>query len=122
MRSSRREGGRCRYPRERWNSVVNKAPLTARANRIIGGCAPGAYLGHIQQRHGIADDRMDGILASHAASLALHRANDCDAFLRTRAGALLDLVERTTGRTISGRDSDETVGAFGGPLPPRAAP
>jgi hypothetical protein len=30
-------------PKERWNSVVNKAPLTAKTNRTIGGQAPSAY-------------------------------------------------------------------------------
>lgn len=109
------------YPRERWNSVVNKAPLTARTNRIIGGRAPSAYLGNIQEQHGIANNRMDSILVSHAASPELMRADNFDGFIRARAGSLLDLVEKATGKQISGRDSEETVNAFGGQIPPRCA-
>ncbi len=107
-------------PRERWNSVVNKAPLTARTNRIIGGRAPSEYLRTIQERHGIANDRMDSILVSHAATPTLMRVDNFDGFIQARAGALLDLVEKATGKQISGRDSEQTITEFGGALPPRA--
>ena len=107
------------YSKDQWNSVVNKAPLTARTNRAIGGRAPSEYLAVIQQRHDIGDARMDAILRSHAVDPAHIRTDDFDAFLRARAGALLKLVENATGKQISGRDSDETVKAFGGPLPAR---
>jgi len=108
-----------KYPREHWNSIVNKAPITARTNRIVGGHAPSVYLAQIQQRHRITNKRMDDILVSHAVSPTQMRTDDFDGFLRTRAGALLDLVEKATGKQISGRDSEETVSAFGGALPPR---
>jgi hypothetical protein len=35
------------WPKGRWNCVVNKAPLTARTNRSIGGRAPSEYLATI---------------------------------------------------------------------------
>ena len=108
-----------KLPRERWNSVVNKAPLTARTNRIIGGRAPSIYLSRIQEQHGIQDERMNNILASHAVNPALMRADNFAEFIKTRAGVLLDLVEKATGKQISGRDSEETVTAFGGPVPIR---
>jgi hypothetical protein len=98
---------------------VGKAPLTARTNRIIGGRAPSTHLSHIQEQHGIPDDRMNNILVSHAVNPALMRADNFDGFIQARAGALLDLVEKATGKQISGRDSEKTVTAFGGPVPPR---
>jgi len=107
------------YEKDRWNSIVNKAPLTARTNRTIGGRAPSEYLALIQQRHRIGDDRMNAILSSHAVDPVHIRADDFEEFLRTRAGALLDLVETATGKQISGRDSEETIKAFGGVLPGR---
>lgn len=107
------------YEKDRWNSIVNKAPLTARTNRTIGGRAPSEYLALIQQRHRIADDRMNAILSSHAVDPVHIRADDFEAFLRARAGTLLDLVETATGKRISGRDSEETIKAFGGALPER---
>lgn len=62
---------------------------------------------------------MNSILVSHAVLPEHIRSDDFDAFLRARSGALLDLVEKATGKQIAGRDSDETINAFGGPLPTR---
>jgi type I restriction-modification system DNA methylase subunit len=39
-----------------------------------------------------------------------------DGFLRQRATALLSLVERATGKQVTGQDSDEAKAAFGGSL------
>lgn len=104
------------YPRLRWNSIVNKAPLTSRTNRAIGGRAPSVYLASIQSRHGIPDARMDEILRTHGIEPALLRQDDFDAFIRARAAMLLGLVEKATGKQVTGRDSDEVKAAFGGPL------
>jgi hypothetical protein len=105
-----------KYPRSRWNSIVNKAPLTSRTNRAIGGRAPSVYLGSIQKSHQIDSARLDRILETHLIDLALLRQDNFEAFLRARASALLGLVEKATGKQVSGRDSDEAQAAFGGPL------
>lgn len=104
------------YPRARWNSIVNKAPLTAKTNRAIGGRAPSTYLESIQSRHGIPAERMDDILRTHLIEPALLRQDDFEGFLRQRASALLDLVEQATGKQVTGRNSDEVKAAFGGSL------
>ena len=44
------------------------------------------------------------------------RQGDFDGFLRQWAVLLLDMIEKATGKTISRRDSDETVMAFGAAL------
>jgi len=105
-----------KFSRSMWNSIVNKAPLTARTNRVIGGRAPSAYLDTIQRNHKIDDQRMNEILKSHLINPAALRTDDFDRFLRLRATALLDLVERGTGKQVTGRDSEDTVSAFGAPL------
>ena len=110
-----------RYPRQRWNSVINKAPITARTNRIIGGNAPSRYLASIENNYGVAPGRLDEIIATHRISHLLLRADDFDGFIRDRACQLLDLVERAIGKAIVGRDSDEVVDAFAGPLLGRGA-
>ncbi|MBP8258414.1 MAG: DUF262 domain-containing protein [Verrucomicrobia bacterium] len=104
------------YPRLRWNSIVNKAPLTSRTNRAIGGRAPSGYLGSIQNKHSIIDTRMDEILRTHGIEPVLLRQDDFDAFIRARATALLGLVEKATGKQVTGRDSEQVQAAFGGPL------
>jgi hypothetical protein len=44
------------------------------------------------------------------------RTDDFDGFIRLRAASLLDLIESATGKAVSGRDSDDTIKAFGGAL------
>lgn len=104
------------YSDKLWNSVVNKSPLTARTNRIIGGSAPSIYLSSLERNHNVPQGRQDEILFSHAIDASLLRADDFHGFIRHRASRLLDLIEEATGKTISGRNSEEVVHAFGGPL------
>jgi len=104
------------YPRQRWNSVVNKAPITARTNRILGGNAPSKYIASIETNHGVAPDRLDQIFSTHLVTPALIRADSFDAFLRDRAARLLDLVEKAMGKAVVGRDAEDVVEAFGEPL------
>ncbi len=103
-------------PKARWNCVVNKAPLTAKTNRSIGGRAPSEYLATIEKRPSMTTIRLDEILATHAITPALLRGDDFDGFMRARATRLLDLIDEAMGKSISGRDSDEVKAAFGGPL------
>lgn len=105
-----------KLPREKWNSVVNKAPLAAGTNRFISGDAPSIYLSRIQKNKGLSETDLDNFLLSHAIPVPEVRADDFDSFIRLRASALLDLIESATGKAVSGRDSDETKKAFGGVL------
>jgi hypothetical protein len=105
-------------PRQKWNSVINKAPLSARSNRVIGGNAPSVYLSSIQRNYHVSENRLYYILRSHLIDSARLRADDFHGFLVHRAGALLDLIERATGKSISGRTAEETVKAYGAALVP----
>lgn len=105
-----------KYDRERWNSVVNKAPLTAKTNRIIGGHAPSTYLASLERNHKLEVDRLNEILVSHLVEPALLRSDDFDRFIRHRASRLLDLIEAATGKTVTGRDAPEVIEAFGASL------
>ncbi|MDD2464133.1 MAG: DUF262 domain-containing protein [Desulfobulbus sp.] len=105
-----------KLPREKWNSVVNKAPLAAGTNRFISGDAPSLYLSRIQKNKQVSSDNLDDFLASHAIPIPELRSDDFDGFIRCRASALLQLIEGATGKAISGRESEETAKAFGGTL------
>lgn len=109
-----------KLPREKWNSVVNKAPLAAGTNRFIGGDAPSAYLARIEKDKKVAQNDLDAFLTSHAIPVQALRADDFDAFIRQRAAALLKLIEQATGKAVAGRDSEETIKAFGDKLPTSA--
>lgn len=91
-------------PAGRYNSIINKAPLSARTNRMIGGNAPSDYLERVQKSAEIAPDRMDDIIRSHVADPAAMRANDFEAFHDAREQALLDRIEQAMGKAVLGRD------------------
>jgi hypothetical protein len=84
----------------RCDSIVNKTPLSARTNRMIGGNAPSVYLARIQKSAGIDERRMNEILQSHVIDPYLLRADDFDAFWKQRAEALLTRIEKAIGKTI----------------------
>lgn len=100
-------------PRQKWNSIINKTPLSLRTNRILGGDRPSVYLNRVARDKGVFRESMDAILHTHMIDPVLLRADDFDNFIVSRARALLDLIEKATGKPISGRDSEEVVKAFG---------
>lgn len=99
-----------------WNSVINKAPLTSRTNRILGGNAPSTYIRTIENSYSVEPQHLDTHLESHLIAPGLLRNDKFELFIRDRAANLLDLIEKAMGKSISGRDSDEVVGAFGDSL------
>ncbi len=105
-----------KYSRGLWNSSVNKAPLSAKTNRKIGGKAPSVYLTTIERESKMDSTRLDTILKTHKIAPALLRSDDFEDFIRDRASNLLDLIEKAMGKNISGRDSDEVIHEYGGAL------
>lgn len=101
---------------QKWNSIVNKGALSSRTNRILGGHKPSTYIQTIQRQYGVEATRLDDILESHLIDPSALRTDDFVGFILKRAGLLLDLIQSATGKTIVGRDSEETVTAFGGVL------
>ena len=84
-----------------YNSIINKTPLSARTNRIIGGNLPSTYLEKLQRICNIGEARMDEILASHLIDPALLRADNFESFYDSRRSKMLELIERATGRSIA---------------------
>jgi hypothetical protein len=104
---------------EVYNSVVNKTPLSARTNRIIGGVAPSAYLCRLekggQQSPPIAADRLQSILRTHEISVALLDGNNFSAFFDDRRERLLKLIETAMGKPavredVAPPESDDRYG------------
>ena len=105
-----------KLPKEKWNSIVNKTPLTYSTNREIGGAAPSAYLKRIEKKGQVSPDTLDQYLESHLIGVSACRGDSFDAYFIRRAAALLDRIEAAAGKPIAGRDSEPVVQAFGGPL------
>lgn len=104
------------YDKRKWNSVVNKTPLSARSNREIGGKAPSVYLSRLEKKGSVSSVDLDQYVESHWIDHCMLRGDDFQNFITDRAKKLLIAIETATGRAISGKDSDEVKQAFGVPL------
>jgi hypothetical protein len=89
-------------PRKRYNSIINKTPISYKANRMIGGAAPSVYLQKIQKHKQVQlkDSGMDEILKSHLIPADSLRLDDFDLFYQTRKTSLLSLIERIMGKQL----------------------
>jgi len=105
-----------KYKRSLWNSSVNKAPLSSKTNRIIGGKAPSVYLNNIEKQSDMESTRLDEILKTHKIAPDLIRSDEFENFIRDRASKILDLIEASMDKKISGRDSDEVIHEYGDAL------
>jgi len=96
--------------KDRYDSILNKTPISYKANRKIGGDAPSRYLHRIQQEKQVAltDTEMDQLLASHALSPDLLRKDAFDDFIEDRRRSLSRLVETAMGKAVVqvGEDGD----------------
>ena len=101
-----------KLPMRKWNSVVNKTPIYASTNRSIGGRAPSEYIKTMKNK-GLSDDQVVNAISSHKINYVLLAADDFDAYFVDRAIKLLNRIEKATGKSIAGRDSEETIREFG---------
>ena len=88
--------------KQRYDTIVNKTPISYKANRMIGGSAPSVYLqklqDHTQVQFGSVE--MDEILASHCIPPEQLRKDDFDSFYSERKQALLKLISTAMGKQV----------------------
>ncbi|MGV9367689.1 GmrSD restriction endonuclease domain-containing protein [Amycolatopsis sp. NPDC003731] len=102
----------------RYNSIVNKTPLTARTNRIIGGRPPSVYLRGLAKNAETTPETIDRNVRSHQVSAADLRNDDFETVVSQRERALLSLISRVMGKEVQ-TDSpvdNELRGVFSGGL------
>ncbi len=89
-------------PGEQCDSILNKTPLSYKANRKIGGEAPSVYLRKIQQHEQVRlqDHQMDRLLETHALDPLPMRNDDFMAFTESRRQRLLSLISRAMGKAV----------------------
>ncbi len=87
---------------DRYDTIVNKTPISYKTNRMIGGVAPSTYLQKLQKHPQVLmdDSGMDDILRSHRIEPALLREDDFDGFYQQRKQALIALIESAMGKQI----------------------
>lgn len=101
------------YPKSRWNSIINKTPLSYRTNREIGGVAPSKYLSKIEKKGQVTEQVLDSYLESHWLDVLECRQDRFDEFIIKRASKLLDAIEMAMGKPVQGRESEEVIQNFG---------
>lgn len=101
------------YPKSRWNSIINKTPLSYRTNREIGGVAPSKYLSKIEKKGQVTEQVLDSYLESHWLDVLECRQDRFDEFIIKRASKLLDAIEMAMGKPVPGRECEEVIQNFG---------
>ena len=88
--------------KDQYDSILNKTPISYKANRKFGGDAPSHYLPRIQREKEVAlnDTEMDELLASHALSPDLLRKDAFVEFVEDRRRRLSGLVEVAMGKSV----------------------
>ncbi len=101
------------YDKQKWNSIINKTPLSYSTNREIGGVAPSQYLAKLEKKGKVRPEELPGYLETHWISNDDCRSDDFYHFIIHRAGKLLDAVSAAMGKPVVGRDSEEVRERFG---------
>jgi hypothetical protein len=88
--------------RKVFDSIVNKTPISYKANRMIGKKDPSAYLASIQSHKQVQldDAAMNAILSSHLIDPEALRTDNFEDFMKKRADALLAVVGHVMGKAI----------------------
>lgn len=97
-------------PKE-FDCIVNKTPLSARTNRIIGGVAPSQYISALEEGsndfQGVPMDDLDEYLKTHLIEPELIRSDGYEVFMKARQKALLLIIEGAMKKKIDVADEDE---------------
>ena len=87
-------------PKDDYNSIVNKTPISAETNRSIGSASPSVYLKRIEEKYSFSPDELDDILITHCIDPKHLRQDDFYAFFNARIEALSDIISRAMNRPV----------------------
>lgn len=96
-----------------YDCIVNKTPLSANTNRIIGSAAPSKYLTKIATQAGLSSDQLDTIVSAHQIDPKLLRTDDFEGFFNARKESLLSLVEAAMGKPAQRDPETDLIGTQG---------
>ena len=89
-------------PSKLYNSIINRTPVDASTNRIMGGQAPSRYLPRLRQM--MAPDTLDRILRTHYLDTATLENDDFQSLFLQRGRAMLDMVSRAMQKDLGNAD------------------
>jgi len=86
----------------KFNAIVNKTPISYKANRKIGGKAPSVYLEQLRNDPQVqmSAAEQDAILRTHWISPATLRADDFQSFYEQRKQKLITIIEEAMGKSV----------------------
>ena len=100
------------------DSIINKTPLSAKTNRIIGGDAPSIYLEKLEKGgtgfKGVPSTELDKYLETHLINPKLLRADNYDDFMNWRKMKIYELVKSTMGKDLDSQDANDEDGDWDG--------
>lgn len=87
-------------PRDDYDTIVNKTPLSKGTNIFMGGEAPSKYLVRLEKRAEASTDEINDLLCTHLINPKVIRTDDFYAFVADRKEQILKRIEQATGKTI----------------------
>jgi hypothetical protein len=103
------------YEKRKWNSIVNKTPIAALTNKMLGGKAPSKYLKAIENTN-VSPTALNANIESHGIDAASLREDNFDKFFLARAKTIVKLISKAMGKRADNLNSSDVVEAFGGSL------
>ena len=88
------------YLKDKYDSIINKTPLVAASNRMIGGAAPSVYSAKIIKKASIDNAELRKRLESNLIDYDLFVADDFDAFFADRTRKLIELIAKAMGKKL----------------------
>ena len=85
-------------PARLYNSVINKTPIDAKTNKIIGGQAPSRYLNRL--RNAMSPQTLDRVLTAHWLNISHFEQDDFAEAFVTRGESMLKLIGKAMGRDL----------------------
>jgi hypothetical protein len=94
-----------------FNSIVNKTPISYKANGTIGGKAPSVYLAQLRDHKHvqISVDEQNEILRTHLIEPEYLHRDDFDGFYQHRKQQLIELIEKAMGKVVITALDEEPV-------------
>ena len=94
--------------RKKYNSILNKTPLSARTNRVIGGKAPSVYLEKLVKQAGVSESTVFSSIKTHRVVVEDLLNDDFESHLENRAVALLQQIKSAIGKDL-GKSQEDVI-------------
>ncbi|MFA5518075.1 MAG: DUF262 domain-containing protein [Spirochaetota bacterium] len=90
-------------PKQKFDCILNKTPLSYKANRKIGGVAPSLYLKKIEAEKNVelTSAEMDKIIETHFLNPEYLRKDDFENFFEDRKNLLSKIIEKAMDKNVS---------------------